>query len=263
MFVTSFSPQGFEKYGRRFLETFVANSDVPITVYYEGYQPDFIHELVHYRDLYEIPEMWNFIMKIKGHEVMRGISRKEDGTVVYNYRYDAFKFSRKVFAIYDAIKANPGTTVAWIDADMVVLGKIDMRFLEQFKIRRGVRIAFVGRVGWHSECGFMVFYDTDKRDTKAFLETYRNIYINGAFAYMVEWHDCYAFDVSRHIHDIKSNNIASSVPIDDEHQLHPMCHIPELAAVLDHLKGDRKEIGFSPEHPTQQLVEEHGVGSDE
>ena len=52
-FVTSFGPEGYESYGRTFLETYVEHVGLPIDVYYEANKPDFEHVLVTYNDLFE------------------------------------------------------------------------------------------------------------------------------------------------------------------------------------------------------------------
>lgn len=259
-FVTSFSQAGYEKYGRRFLESFVQHTSIPIKVYVEGVEPDdFQHEQVEYRDLYEVDQMWDFLVKVKAHEIMRGEQIVEDPKdrqkgVVYNYRYDAFKFARKIYAIWDAHeKATEGDTMVWIDADVIVLEDFDEELIHQFRPVPEVEVAYLGRRHLHSECGFVVYYDLRSEKMLDFFDLMRREYSNGAFVHLHEWHDCYVFDHARYLVGMKCFNISQDVP--DEGLIHPWCYTI-LAKYFDHLKGPRKDLGYSPEHP-EAPQEEH------
>lgn len=247
MFITSFSNAGYEQYGKRFLETFLENCKENIIVYYEGIKPELESEQIEYRNLWRVRDCWEMVMKLKGHPVMCG---EADGN--YNYRYNAYTFCRKVFAVCDAAKQAKSDTLVWIDADMVVLNKIPKNYISKLRPDKDTRIVYVGRPGWHSECGFVAYYNVRTKEMKAFFQMFRDVYRSGMFVYLQEWHDCYVFDAVRRFTDVKCYNIAEDVPADEEHLIHPMCHVPKLAKYFDHMKGARKNKGYSPEHPANK-----------
>ena len=106
----------------------------------------------------------------------------------------------------------------------------------------------------------MVFYNTHTPEFQYFLKNYHRMYSQtseGKFAFVMlaEFHDCIVFDFARLLSDLKCNNISEDVPKDPEYQIHPWCHTV-LADYMDHLKGNRKDTGYSPEHPDHKDEDE-------
>lgn len=171
-FCTSFSPWGYKTYGRKFLKTFLKHCDIPIFVYHENNQPRIKGPI--YRNLYDDLELVEFL--------------KRCPPDTKNYRYQANRFSRKVFAV--TLQAEAENWI-WIDADVEVFGNIDEEFLEEV-CPEGYRGSYIGRKDWHhSECGFVSYRDHDV------LKKFRKTYISGEIFALDEWHDSFVFDKIR------------------------------------------------------------------
>ena len=174
--VTSFSHEGYEQYGRKFIEGYLKHWKVPLTVYWEG--QDFpVHAGVNWVDLHKDIEHQQFI------------TRNPDKSSK-DYRKEAIKFCHKVFAITDPerIKANPETIWIWLDADTETFADVDEAFLDMV-CPDGFSGSYLGRCDWdHSECGFVSYRD------KRTLEDLREAYVTDALFDMDQWHDSYVFD---------------------------------------------------------------------
>jgi len=245
--VTSFSNAGFEKYGRKFIETFNKywSKDIDLHIYHEGMDDKlFVGHRAY--DLYTVPECSLFSRKYRNDPLVNGRVvdapfrwKKKCVNDKYNFRYDAYKFSKKVFAIYDAARKIGGGKLFWVDADIVTFDNIDTQFLEDL-LRDDYDTCYLGRIGsGHSECGF-VGYNLDKALARVFIGYFANMYSNDEVFALNEWHDSYVYDKVREY--FKAN-------------LHDYC-IPSterghvfinsvLGTVMDHLKGDRKDTGKS------------------
>lgn len=183
--VTSFSPDGYELYGRKFLETYVENWPCPIVVYYEREIPDFNHELIEYRDFNSIGPTKAFYEYIDRVPLARGMVGNR-----YDYNKDLWKFSRKVFAQLDILRGHRGK-VFWLDADIETHRKVGFEFLES--LFKGNPIVYLGRLGFHCESGFVGF-DTEHEKFGPFLEVYRNCLQKGLVFTLDRWHDCGMLD---------------------------------------------------------------------
>lgn len=208
--VTCMSGKGYELYGRRFMET-VHHWPFPVTVYSED-------DLVIPHERLCDPSHMKFL---------EGDDQTQD------YRFQARRFSYKVFSILEAAKK--GGILVWIDADTVAFQDIPEQFLRE--LIEGVQIAYLGRENMHSECGF-VMYDCDKLGE--FFERWRNLYETGDIFKLKEWHDSYVFDHLRTSMKIPCRNISG--PGKKAH--HPFINSP-LGKYIDHLKGNRKLRGRS------------------
>ncbi len=202
-FCTSFSPWGYKAYGKKFLESFVEHCDLPIFVYHENEEPDLVGP--NYRNLFDDEELLCFLKNCL-----------DDGN---NYRYQANRFSRKVFAVTDKPEAD---CWIWIDADIEVFERIDEAFLERV-CPQGYKGSYIGRMDWHhSECGWVSYRD------HSVLERFRKTYISGEVFALDEWHDSYVFD---RIRGDNWFNIAEGVE-----GMHPWPDTP-LGEVMIHHKG--------------------------
>ena len=70
--VTSFGEDGYKRYGRKFLKSYVEHHDVPIWVYYEGDKPDFEHELITYKDLFKCEGIKEYLAMVQLIPAARG-----------------------------------------------------------------------------------------------------------------------------------------------------------------------------------------------
>lgn len=181
--VTSFSADGYEKYGRRFLETYTEHHDTPIVVYTEE-DCDFRHPLVSYKDLYLVPGCVDFLARCK-FPIMQGFQL--DGTRVF--QFNATRFCRKVYAQLDAAVDETGW-LYWLDAD------IEFTEPMPFPIHLDTFLVYLGRQTTHS-CTSFVGFNLDHPMSEAFWDLYRNFYDHGLIFTAAEWHDAYILDVIR------------------------------------------------------------------
>lgn len=183
MIITSWSEKGYKEYGHRFEktcpETFVAVTD-------EHLEAD--------------PEYLSFMKRYAADPAANGIV---DGQK--NYRFDAVKFAKKVFAL---TSVQDDEWLIWIDGDVEFTGPLDPVLKE---VLRG-DIAYLGRKDWdHSECGFVAYRVSNPR-VREFLAEFRRMYSSGDVFKEREWHDSWIFDVLRGRFDLDYFNISEGVP---------------------------------------------------
>src|SRR3990172_11044944 len=197
--VTTFSATGYQQYGKRMLESVIENWPSKIIVYTES-PIDLKHEKIEERDFFPIPGVQTYYQYLKNVPAAHG---KVDGG--YNYNYDAWKFTRKVFAQYDVLKDYKGIGF-WIDADCVVVRGIERGILEDLFADEAA-ICFLGREGFYTETGFIGF-NTEAEGFSDFLEKYIGCLQKGTLFTLRRWHDCEAFDWSRSFKFTKENNLS-------------------------------------------------------
>jgi len=222
--VTTFSPKGYEEYAEIFLMTYVENMSLPLVAYVEE-EPDFKHDLIEYRDIYGIPDVAMFISHAE--HLQRQAPK--------NYLYDAAKFSYKVFAQLDVFKESPKEEIFWFDADIVFLRPLSKWLLKG--LLKDVCLAYLGR-DTYTEAGFIGF-DTAHKNFPMFFHHYEDMYKKRRIFELNFWTDCHAFDEARR--GIKGRDLTQGKGME-----HVFCKSP-LAPYMDHLKGGRKKIGYSPE----------------
>lgn len=230
-FVTSMSQAGYEEYGRNFLDSWTLN--LPLTVYSED---DLLIPCV---DLREDASLMAFL---------------ENCPESTDYRYQAGKFAKKVFAITDPERNHDGWKI-WIDADVVVEKPITYQFLESV-CPEGMMGSYLGRKDWHhSECGWVAYnlqYATE------FLKDFREIYTSGEIFDHLEWHDSYLFDRLRERYRAKQGfgawkNLSEGVP-----GMHVWDESP-LGEVMRHLKGPLRKSGQKANVPQSYWSEKEHV----
>ena len=250
---TTFNAKGYQQYGKNMLRTFVERipADTRILCYVDGFTPDFWHESIEYRDLNTASEaLFNFKRKFGKFELAHGIVRRKDGSLVYNYNYDAIKFCHKVFCITHALQ-NAGTRYAfWIDGDTIAKQPIPAGFFQSF-LQNGDYTCYLGRTMMFSECGF-VGYDTQHAENENFVLAYEHLFNTGDIFTLSAWHDCEAYDVARKA--FESSNLFTSHNISAHcgDTMHPFVNTI-LGQYMDHLKGpQRKAAGHSFESDYKQ-----------
>lgn len=237
MIVTSFSDDGYRLYGKKFLESYKENCDIPLVVYTENQlNPDWFEE----RSLFAIPGMTDFLEKVKGFDGHQGNH--------YKYYLNVFKFCRKVFAIHDVQKKFKGK-FAWLDADTYFKQKLPDDFLDQALPDR--YMAILDRVftttkegcNGHPECGFMVF-DTNHAVNNTFMSLYLNTYTTGAFTYMMTQCDSSVLGMIRMLTDVPYYNLVEGGDVKDDttadKELNPFDH-SILKDYIHHMKGLNKK----------------------
>ena len=239
--LTSFGQRGYAEYGVRFLQTFQNHwpKEVQLLIYHEG-QP----KLGGYDLLVDVPSCQAFLARhqfnlmVQGKERSPGHRWKLDCVKKgYNFRYDAYKFCRKIFAIEHAASVVGSGKLFWVDADVVTFENIPLSFLEKM-LPDNVCTSYLGRSGgYHSECGF-VGYSLDHPRCHAFIKTFAALYRDDTFLNLEEWHDSWVYDWIRRQTGVPGYDISASV------SGHVFINSP-LGQYMDHLKGDRKIFGRS------------------
>lgn len=243
--VTSFGPAGYEQYGRRFIETFdrYAPGEFDLVVYAEAefpHNPEYGRMEV--RSLLGIDLAADFIDQFKDDRLASGRQptpawKAKDLQAGYSFKTDAVKFCRKVFAIADAArKKTAPALLVWLDADVVTLGRLPSSLFAD--LLGDADVAFLGREGVHTECGFLAFRLPAALDL---ILRWQQFYADGTFLRARESHDSYLFDLARgEVPNLRYNNLTPGG------RGHVWVNSP-LGAVFDHCKGERKVLGYSPE----------------
>ena len=246
--VTSWSAKGWSDYGARFLETFHRNwpqyvrlhvvSEDPEPV--DLYMTDRMRSRCAFHDLFAIsPAAAAFNQRHQGVPRSCGTApeqqdpRKPQG---YNFRFDAFRFSKKVFAIAAIAQITRGQ-LFWVDGDVVTHAPVPPEIFARL-LPDNVALSCLDRGQYHSECGF-VGYNLDHPQCRAFIEAFAKLYASDEVFALGEWHDSWVFDWLRRNMQIPTH------AIEHNSRSHPFVN-SELAYYMDHLKGRRKEKGQTP-----------------
>jgi hypothetical protein len=251
--VTTFNEQGYNKYAQRMIRTFLENwpKEVMLYAYAEDCRVletadnltvldlnDSSPELVRFK------QTWKDVPKANGKEEFPPIIENKKKQNGLGFKWDAIRFSHKVYAIFHCAKNCESDMLIWMDADSVCHSPISLMQLQLF-CPSGVDIAFLGRQSLYTECG-LYYLNLKSERTKLFLNEFQKMYDdaeNGIFT-LDEWHDSKVFDHVR-------NTIPSLIELNwsrdlDKNEFHPLvsCFWGQF---IDHLKGDRKSVGQSHE----------------
>lgn len=226
--VTSCTEKHFQDYAHRLFDTFKHfPKGTELWWYTEGFtlpQQDGIVQI----DIASLDELTAFKAKYKDYRPS-------------NYMFDVVRFSNKVFAAQAALVDYDGIG-CWIDADCVILKDIPEGFIESHL--QGSYIALLQRKGLYSETGFWIM-DCANPVHKDFLRMWTEWYRSDAFKGLQNWTDCETLDATiRRFHKdgLKVTSLSGSFDKDS----HPLTKI-ELGKYIDHCKGPRKALGYSPE----------------
>ena len=199
--VTSFGPEGFDLYGKRFLETYVEHVGLPLDVYIEtDEEPPFQHPLIKYFPLFKVEGCIDFL-KLAQFPAAMG---HPWGEKKYNYRYDAFRFCRKMFAIIDAASRKP-EHLYWIDSDV--------EFHERFVFQKDFGfMAYLGRPEWHS-CTSFIGFDLTHFVSGEFFKKLWMLYVTGSVFCLPEWADPQVLDWMRQQTGVPATNLAEGLKL--------------------------------------------------
>lgn len=266
--VTTFHKPGLDLYGQRFIDSFSKNVDkkIKLIVYAEKCTPTnpdntqitildadaALPKLVAFKD------RWKNVPKANGKcpwpERRPRDHHKE-------FKWDAVRFANKVYAVFDACKTD-ADWVVWMDADSFIHSTWNYNdWLEL--LPNTSWITYVGRgstVQSWPECGF---YGLNLHDEtcKEFLAEFERMYEDaehGIFT-LDEWHDSFVFGVilnklkRRHPNVLDYTAEISLTGAKTGGGGHPLIN-SKLGQWMDHMKGDRKQIGKSK---TSDLVVKH------
>lgn len=205
-FVTSMSADGYELYGKEFLES--AREFLPgdLTVYTESGVPKNTHE-ASWRDLREVPGYTHFVDGVSRFPAANGMISGS-----YNYRMNVARFCNKSFAQIDYAASANDQAFWWIDSDVTFHRRIPESFFEN--MLSGVFLAYLGRPKWHS-CLSLAGFDNRHDDAARFWANYQLLYNTGQVLLLPEWHDSYIVDFLRENLNIHSRNMSNGFQIGD------------------------------------------------
>lgn len=238
---SGFSPNGYEEYGKKFLETFHAHwpKDHELVVYTEDAVKTPRGQV---RPLWQIPGVLGFLDRHAKNPEANGRKPTEkwkdnERRVGYSYRWDARKFCRQLFIPEDAARGMPdGSVLVWLDADVHTFAKIPNDFIAG--LLGDADVCFLGRGKKHSEIGFWAVRLNAK--TRGFLSDLADMYRSDNVFKLREWHSAYVWDYVRQKHGLAEKDLSPNG------RGHVWFSTP-LGQYSDHLKGARKRLGRSPE----------------
>lgn len=246
---TTFHEKGYKTYGRRMIESFLAEwpNSVELHVYAEDCQIDikasnlFVYDSHAVNaDLVKFKEKWRTEPKANGdvRSIPHLASRKDAHKP---FRWDAVRFSNKVYSIFKCATDIDADVLLWMDADMFCHSPMTMEKLEEL-CPATIDLGFLGRERKFSECG-LYYMNLRSEPIQEFLKTFQHYYDNaetGIFT-LTEWHDSFVFDVIRTKIKLQELNWSAGLI---KGEGHPLINC-EWGAYLDHLKGERKTLGKS------------------
>ena len=248
--VTTFHDAGLKKYGQRMIDTYLQNwpKEVTLHLYPENCNPKILdHSRITLTDvetgvpdLKAFKERWKNVPHANGDisSFPRLAARKDSHKP---FKWDAVRFSHKVYAILHCAQNIDADVLIWMDADTICHSPITVENLEKL-IPADKDLCFLGRNGKYTECGLYAM-NLKSPAVQMFLNRFQQMYDdaeNGIFK-QDEWHDSFIFDVVRKqtvLNELDwSGHLISG-------EGHPLIN-SEWGAYLDHLKGDRKTQGRS------------------
>ena len=250
--ITTFNEAGYNQYGQRMIDTFAQTwpTTVTLRVYAEGCkhlitctQPNIeVYDLEESSPgLVQFKQTWAAVPRANGDVTADPVrSRRKDAGK--GFKWNAVRFSHKVYAVFHAAQTVTTPWLLWMDADTVCHSAITEEFLDAM-CQEQHDLCYLGRRGKFSECGLYAM-QLHTKGTKRFLREFQHMYDDaeqGIFL-LDEWHDSFVFDAVRlRIEGLRQRDWAAGLITGEGHPL-----INSLwGAYLDHLKGDRKTTGKS------------------
>lgn len=222
-------------------------SEVALYVYHEGSKLPKWGNVHAVNLLEEVEDCRKFLRHYKhdlaaqGRRQLPGHHWKEKARAAgYNYRYDAYKFARKPFAVQDAADralAAGHSRLLWLDADVVTFAHVTSDSIKRW-CPRSYPVSYLGRLNCYSECGYIGYW-LPHVGARALIDGLADEYASGRVFSLSEWHDSFVFDYVRSRLGFEGYCLPSSG------RGHVFVESP-LGECLDHLKGvERKRRGQS------------------
>jgi hypothetical protein len=259
--VTTFHPEGYSLYGKRFLESFAAKVDkrIKLIVYAEGVKPEnpdptrieILDQVQALPKLVAFKERWKNVPHANG-DISNHTARTGRKDWNKTFKWDAIRFANKVYAVFDACERSKDWCV-WMDADTFVHSNWSFEEFSEL-LPENTWITYVGRgkgsQTW-PECGFYGM-NLNHPVCHEFLKEFERMYEdadNGMFK-LVEWHDSFVFG---NILNKMKKDFPNVLDYSAEMYLreaksggggHPLINTV-LGKWIDHMKGVRKQEGRS------------------
>lgn len=246
--VTTFNAEGLETYGQRMIDTFESlwPKEVDLLVYAENCQPRVSRSNTHVSDILRVSTgLVSFQERHKNNDLAHGRAGPPD---VFDsrkqFRWDAARFSYKVYAIAHAAETVDQGILIWLDADTHTHSLVPLGWLDTVCPPNAIA-SYLGRgERYHSECGW-VAYNLSHPRGKDFVKEFVGMYDQDLIFQEKEWHDSYIWDVVRRRYQ-PTCSFHNLNPDPDTKGLakHPFIN-SELGRYMDHVKGNRKYQGHS------------------
>lgn len=257
--VTTFNAKGYRKYAKKFLMTYLLNwpSDVILYAYAESCDIEEQGDNLIVRDLHassqdivNFKKKWRNVPKANGdisNDPIRS-KRRDSGK---GFKWDAVRFSHKVYSIFHCAKNCDADFLIWMDADMICHSPVSLTQIAEL-IPENKDLCYLGRDGKFPECG-LYSLNLKSNSVLSFLTEFQRVYDdaeNGIFL-MDEWHDSFVFEeVRKKFTNLNCLNWSKSLGDLRPHKSnsvgegHPLIN-SKWGSFLDHLKGSRKDLGKS------------------
>lgn len=248
--LTSMNREIYDAYGADSLERFIRflppnmgnHEKVEIVVYWNGYNKPHLQN-VEFRSLENIKGFCEFRIYADAHQAKLQVHKRQNA-----FLWNARRFACKAFAWGDYL---PDDDVIWLDADVKIFDHVPVGFLRSLITERAY--TYLGRDSY-TETGFLAFNHRHPESywlRREIIEQYRNREI---FA-LEHWTDCHVFDEAKRCMGLsKGNNLSPDGKAFDH-----VFNDSILGRYMDHCKGPRKNLGYSPEYHKSVAERDHGV----
>jgi hypothetical protein len=178
-----------------------------------------------------------------------------------NVNVQAAKFAKKAYAQLWVLENVEADYVHYIDADLYTHKPFTLDIIEKL-LKRNPLVAFTprwwrkgmsmpdvvktksyGKKG-HTETGYMI-WNKNHEYFQEWINRYKSCYDNDVIFEFDGWHDCAAFDYATMTLMLEHNVEVADIGFGTRSN-HPLVSGP-LGKYLDHMKGNRKFVGFSKE----------------
>jgi hypothetical protein len=249
--VTTCNDSGLKQYGQRMIDTFEQHwpTDVELVVCAEQCQPIVSRPNTKIYDLLQLStSLRAFVERHRDNPKAHGLSGPPE---VFNpkksFRWNAVRFSYKIYSIALVSNYISNGWLIWVDADTCTHSNIGLADLAKL-CPESAMIGYLGRgEKYHSECGW-VAYNLDHPATRNFIMDLKSMYDQDKIFDLPEWHDSYVWDTVRRRYHAQHqfynlNNVLPKPGLAG----HPFIN-SDLGQFMDHLKGNRKIQGRSHAH---------------
>ena len=259
--VTTFHPEGMEKYGQRFLNSFanMVDKNISMAVYAENCMPHTNDpnqiKIINAKEVTKLntfKERWGKVPKANGIPP-DDIKARRPRDWHKAFKWDAVRFANKVYAVFHAAETCGTDWLVWMDADTFVHSNWTYKQFAKL-LPDDKWLTYVGRgkgsQTW-PECGF---YGMNLKHPMCiqFLKEFERFYEdpnNGIFE-LEEWHDSFVFGhilnqmtlIDNNVLDYSADMYIKSAKTGGGG--HPLINT-ELGTWIDHMKGARKDKGKS------------------
>jgi hypothetical protein len=239
--ITCYSLNGYRETGHLLINGFIDYwpDEVTLTVYVDDPIPK--AELIrNTRVSYKIlnqKDLMDFKKRHVSNLEANGLGKKAERGQK-NYRYDAVRFSHKVFALFQFLEENKTDYLIWLDGDSRTHSNVSIDTIMSW-CPEGKFAGYLARPWLYTETGFHIF-NMKHSISAEFMTKWKQYYLDDSIFKLDMWTDCHTYDAAKvNFDETYWHNL--SPPIKNNH---PFINGP-LGQFMDHMKGPRKKKGTS------------------